>query len=275
MMKAEGRLIVCVFTALVVNAAVMVAATAYPDVNSWNDSVVVTFIEDGAESNSGILGASLKIRRETQSNRLEMAFMIDVDNYEGPERTGIEFNLNSLGTVVIKGNGTIKYDENAYYADVQFDDDTSGTITYYVTLGVKDGYGDSVDITVSFFDCKGVRSNTYRRTINFVENSTSSMAASLKNAEKEKIAANTNTSSKSVKNNTQSDSGTFAGYVGEETQTALNEYYVSGTDIKFGEANMAEKPTLEKSTIVAVAGSAALVCGGAIFLAKRIKQGKH
>ena len=168
-MKAISRPVACIFVALTIGIAV-ISVSAAPDTNSWEDSVVTVFIEDGAESNSDVRSAILKLRSEPQSYRLEMMFMLTVDNYRGAELTGVEFDLNSLGTVVIKGNGTLKYDNGVYYAEAETYADRTGSVNFYVLLGVKDGYGDILNMDAVFFDSSGVRSNTYKAQINLNKN---------------------------------------------------------------------------------------------------------
>lgn len=158
-MKVRNTITICLVVLIAICSA-GITVVAAPDTNSWEDGVVAVFIDGGEESNSNVRSAVLKIRSDPQSNRLEMMFMLAIDNYQGAERTGVTFNLNSLGTVVMKGNGTLSYHPETYFLHMEVFADRTGSVNYYAVLGVKDGYGEVLDMQAAFYDSQGIRSNT-------------------------------------------------------------------------------------------------------------------
>ncbi len=142
-------------------------SAAKVNIDSWNtDSTLYEVQEKGAHTNSAVEFVFLRAKYDRPSNRIKLLFMLSLTSFTDESNAGVTMSVNGDEEITLHLNGNAEYNEDKYYAEINSVSDPR-TMTLYleVTLGIKKGIPDSVNLEFNVYDTEGVASNTYSADI--------------------------------------------------------------------------------------------------------------
>ena len=141
------------------------------DLDKWNtDSTLYTIINDGSHSNSAVVMAFLRVRYDRPSNRILMLFCLELDSYTETNKSGVRMQINGGEDIILHADSTAEYNEDKYFAQLRSTaDKLTKTVFLEVTLGIKDGLPENVQLDFNLYDTEGIASNLY--SLDITENS--------------------------------------------------------------------------------------------------------
>lgn len=133
------------------------------NIDSWNrDSALYDVLDNTAESNSAVEYAFLRVKYDRPSNRIRLLFMLELSSFTDESNAGVTLSVNGDEEITLHLNGTAEYNEDKYYAEINhLSYPITNTLYLEVTLGIKKGIPDEVQLEFNVYDTEGVPSNTY------------------------------------------------------------------------------------------------------------------
>lgn len=166
MVGALKRFLTLLFAVAVLCAAAVNAEAAF-DGRKWEDAPVYVLLEANSESNSDLCFAAVKVRYSKEINRVHILYMLEFESYSDPALCGVIMDFNDMGRVTIMADGTVEFDQDIYYAELNnvLSDKNSMNIILEVTVGIKSGIPDDLILDTYVFDTNGIKSNEYSNDI--------------------------------------------------------------------------------------------------------------
>lgn len=233
------------------------------NIDSWNkDSILYDVLDNTAESNSAVEYAFLRVKYDRPSNRIRFLFMLELSSFTDESNAGVTLSINGDEEITLHLNGTAEYNEDKYYAEISHLSYPMTNILYLeVTLGIKKGIPDTVNLEFNVYDTEGVASNTY--CVDITEtltdtDSTDSQAQTDKTEEK-------TTKTKTTKVKTTKKTKTRKADNDEQALITDDEEDGSQTVIESDNTeSIAENGTvISKNKVITIIVAAAVAAGGA------------
>lgn len=160
------RILTLLFAVAVLCAAAVNAEAAF-DGRKWEDAPVYVLLEANSESNSDLCFAVVKVRYSKEINRVHILYMLEFESYSDPALCGVIMDFNDMGRVMIMADGTVEFDQDIYYAELNnvLSDKNSMNVILEVTVGIKSGIPDDLILDTYVFDTNGIKSNEYSNDI--------------------------------------------------------------------------------------------------------------
>ncbi len=144
-----------------------ICTAAISDNALWEDSKTYVLLAAGGESNSDLCFAAVKVRFDREINRIYLLFMLEFSDFNDDKLSGVVMNFNNLGNIRIMSDGTVEFDSETYFAqlDDELADRNSKNVLIETTVGIKDGIPENIGMNVNIIDTNGIRSNTFSADI--------------------------------------------------------------------------------------------------------------
>lgn len=161
------RFFILLISALFILSLSLSSFCAAPDISDWFDAETYEILSDGSQSNSAVDCVILKIKRDYDSNRLHMLFMVEMSSFNSEENAGLKIRFSNIGTVKIMCSGESEYDDELFFAEINgtLSDVRSKTLFIETTVGIKDGIPDDLILDFTVYDTDGIASNTFSADI--------------------------------------------------------------------------------------------------------------
>lgn len=159
--------ILILFVAVAILFSLTVCTSAISDNALWEDSKTYVLLAAGGESNSDLCFAVVKVKLDRKINRIYLLFMLEFTEFNDDKLSGVVMNFNSLGDIRVMSDGTVDFDQEIYFAqlDDELADRNSKNVLIETTVGIKDGIPENIGMNVNIIDTNGVRSNTFKTDI--------------------------------------------------------------------------------------------------------------
>lgn len=133
------------------------------NLDSWNtDSTLYDVLDTDSESNSAVEYAFLRVKYDRPSNRIKLLFMLGLDSFTDEKNAGVTLSVNGDERITLHLDGSSEYNEDKYFAQINsVSDPMSKTLCIEVTLGIKKGIPETVNLEFNVYDTEGIASNTY------------------------------------------------------------------------------------------------------------------
>lgn len=263
MNRCRKIIVIAVAVAVIINAF-SVISLASMDEQFWDKSQIYTVIEEREKSNCAIDCAICKVLFDNSSNRIHLLFMLSLDSFADENLCGIQLDFNSLGKIKLMKNGENEYNDAVYFAELDTKaDSVSKTLYLEVTVGIKQGIPQSLNMSVIFTDTQGVNSNTYKLDISPAEIPASSEDKADGKTKKSKTAVSKTTKTKKAKTSKSTKA---------ESEKADNGL-PSAEEVNVFDSPVYEDNSDKKTVIIAASaiGGAIIVSVFAFILKKRQK----
>lgn len=247
------------------------------NLDSWNtDSTLYDVLDTDSESNSAVEYAFLRVKYDRPSNRIKLLFMLELDSFTDEKNAGVTLSVNGDEKITLHLDGSSEYNEDKYFAQINsVSDPMSKTLCIEVTLGIKKGIPETVNLEFNVYDTEGIASNTY--TVDITETveedtTTSSQSEPGKTSKTTKIKTTKvkTTKTKTTKTNSV-DNIEPAGSDVDENDTTTVLLNSQQTEIEANETSINERrlTAIIAAVTIAAVGTAS---GGIYFFRKSRKQ---
>lgn len=271
------KLLALLCTAILAVSLNLAASAEKVNLDSWNtDSTLYDVLDTDSESNSAVEYAFLRVKYDRPSNRIKLLFMLGLDSFTDEKNAGVTLSVNGDEKITLHLDGSSEYNEDKYFAQINsVSDPMSKTLCIEVTLGIKKGIPETVNLEFNVYDTEGIASNTY--TVDITETveedtTTSSQSEPGKTSKTTKIKTTKvkTTKTKTTKTNSV-DNIEPAGSDVDENDTTTVLLNSQQTEIEANETSINERrlTAIIAAVTIAAVGTAS---GGIYFFRKSRKQ---
>ena len=271
------KLLALLCTAILAVSLNLAVSAEKVNLDSWNtDSTLYDVLDTDSESNSAVEYAFLRVKYDRPSNRIKLLFMLGLDSFTDEKNAGVTLSVNGDEKITLHLDGSSEYNEDKYFAQINsVSDPMSKTLCIEVTLGIKKGIPETVNLEFNVYDTEGIASNTY--TVDITETveedtTTSSQSEPGKTSKTTKIKTTKvkTTKTKTTKTNSV-DNIKPAGSDVDENDTPTVLLNSQQTEIETKETSINERrlTAIIAAVTIAAVGTAS---GGIYFFRKSRKQ---